>query len=273
MVAKGLLGLAAAGYVYGRYVEPNWVEIVRHELPIADLPAALDGFKIVQLSDFHLWPHTQVGLVERVVQMTNRLKPDLVALTGDYGCKDKTAIFALARPLAKLQATFGTVAIVGNHDVSRRFPETRLMMRDGLAAVGIRLLVNERLELANGLVIAGLDEMYSGRPNLAGTLGGVSAETPVILLMHQPDYADRACQDPRIKVQLSGHTHGGQFRIPFIRPLYLPWFGEKYVIGLYKVDNLWLNVNRGIGLAYMGPMRFRCRPEISEIVLRREPTG
>ena len=268
-VAGATVGLGAAGWVYGRYVEPNWIEVVRHELPIADLPAALDGFRIVQMTDFHLWPHTKVSHVRRAVKMVQRLKPDMVALTGDYVCFDSSAIYALAPELAKIESRYGIFAVLGNHDVDRRFPETRGIIEDGLEKSGIPLLVNERVELDNGLVIAGLDEMFDGQPNLTQTLDGVSAESPVILLMHQPDYADHACRDPRVKVQLSGHTHGGQIRPPLIQPLYLPYYGRKYVIGLHKVGEMWLKINRGIGLAYFGPARFRCRPEITELVLRR----
>ncbi len=263
------VGLAAAGWIYGRHIEPNWIEVVRHELPIADLPSHLDGFKIVQMSDFHLWPHTKVAQVRKAVHKVQALRPNVVALTGDYVSLNAQAIYALGPELAKLSPSHGMYAVLGNHDVDRRFPETKGIIKDGLASVKIPLLVNERVELDNGLVIAGLDEMFDGMPNLPKAMDGVSAETPTILLMHQPDYADHACRDPRIKVQLSGHTHGGQVCPPFIKPLYLPYYGTRYYTGLHKVGNLWLNVNRGIGLAYFGPVRFRCRPEITEIVLRR----
>ncbi len=263
--------LAGAGYMYGRYFEPNRISVEQVSLPIADLPAHLDGFTIAQLSDFHVLPHTKMALIERVIARTNKLDPDLVVLTGDFICHKSKVMFELAPALAKLRSRHGIFAVLGNHDVDREFPETQSIVTHALVGRGIDVLINEHVQLDNGLVIAGLDEMYDGWPDMHKAMQGVSADSPTIVLVHQPDFAEQTSQDPRVIAQLSGHTHGGQFRFPVVGPLFLPLYGRKYVMGLHRVGNMWLYINRGIGLAYYGPMRFNCPPEISLITLRRSP--
>jgi uncharacterized protein len=118
------------------------------------------------------------------------------------------------------------------------------------------------------LYLAGLDDGWSGQPDLQETLDGVGPDEPVVLLVHEPDLFDDYGQDPRVVLQLSGHSHGGQIRINDKPPRILPHLGRKYEQGLYQINNTWLYTNRGLGYTSV-PVRFRCPPEVTEITLTR----
>jgi len=253
------------GYAYATKVEPQWLVVDRVEVPIKNLKTVHQGLKIVQLSDIHLHPYTQIGLVEEAVQIVNELQPDIIVLTGDYVFDSAQAIFELAPALAKMNARYGIYSILGNHDL---WTNAKVVQK-GLAESGIPVLINAGLTLdieGEGLYLAGLDDGWSGQPDLDSALEGCPMKTPVILLMHEPDFVDGIAQDGRVALQLSGHTHGGQVRVPGIGPLALPKYGRKYDIGLHQVGQTMMYVNRGLGV--IGPpVRFNCRPEITEIAL------
>ncbi len=118
------------------------------------------------------------------------------------------------------------------------------------------------------LYLAGLDDGWSGQPDLQATMQNHPAEAPTVLLLHEPDLADKYSQDKRIAVQLSGHSHGGQIRFPKVGALILPYLAWKYDYGLYNVNGMWLYTNRGLGVTNE-PVRFNCPPEITEITLIR----
>jgi len=131
------------------------------------------------------------------------------------------------------------------------------------------LLVNQGVELniaGAPLYLAGLDDGWSGKPDLAAALRHAPASAPVILLLHEPDLADRVSSDPRISLQLAGHSHGGQIRLPKIGALVLPYLAMKYDQGLYRVRDMWLYTNRGIGVTNE-PIRYNCPPEITLFTL------
>lgn len=142
------------------------------------------------------------------------------------------------------------------------------MVKQGLAEQGIELLHNKGVLLSDGqLLLAGVDDLWSGEPDIEAALADWQAGVPTVLLAHEPDFADRLLQDGRIQLQLSGHTHGGQVRVPGVRPVVLPPHGQKYDAGLFRVGQGQVYTNRGIGL--IGPaVRLNCPPEITEFVLR-----
>ncbi len=263
------LGSGAAslgGYQYATRVEPRWIRIERVRVPLANLPAALEGLSIAQLSDIHLHPHTQIELVKEAVDIVNQLQADLIVLTGDYVLESAKSVFELAPVLAGMQSRLGTFAILGNHDL---WTDAGIV-RSGLERAGVPVLVNQGMRLDTGsggnLFLAGLDDGWSGTPRLDIALAECPANCPAILLMHEPDFADNYLRDNRVWLQLSGHTHGGQVRIPGLGAIALPTYGQKYVNGLYRVHDAWLYVNRGLGV--IGPpVRFNCRPEITLITL------
>lgn len=272
---KGLTRLAAgtavagaagySGYQYATEIETHWLNIERLQIPINRLGTGLEGLRIVQLSDIHLHPFTQIDFVREVVDTVNALEPDLVALTGDYVLRGADSIFELAPVLASMNPKYGIFAVFGNHDL---WTDRRTVSR-GFEEVGIPLLRNEGLTLSIGqeqLYVAGVDDGWSGRPDLAAAMAHHPGHIPTLLLAHEPDLADRFSPDERISLQLSGHTHGGQVRLPGIGPLVLPRYGKKYEKGLYRVKEMWVYTNRGVGV--IGPpIRINCRPEVTEITL------
>ena len=247
--------------------ESNTLSIEHITIPINNLKPALEGFKIVQMTDFHLYPFTQLDLVERAVEVSNSLDPDLTVLTGDYVWRNINAMDDLAPALAKLDAKYGVFATIGNHDIWLDVEA----VKSSFKAVGLPVLENQGITFDAGgasLHLAGLDDGWSGSPDLEAAMDGAPQDAPVILLMHEPDLADRYSQDPRISLQLSGHTHGGQIRIPGVGALVHPHLGKKYDFGLYNVNGMWLYTNRGIG-CISEPIRINCPPEISEFTLVR----
>jgi len=257
---------SAMGVKYAFEIEPRWLAVESLSIPIAALPSALDGLRMVCLSDFHLYPYTQIDLIEDAVQITNKLSPDLVCLLGDYVFEDARSIQELAPVLAQLRAHAGIFAILGNHDL---WTDAEVV-RSGLRSSGISVLENEHVQLDLGdgtLILAGLEDGWSGSPNLERALTGVNPRLPVVLMMHEPDFADTLCLDSRVSLQLSGHSHGGQVRIPGLGAPFLPRYGEKYDQGLYNIKGMWLYTTRGVGV--IGPpARFNCRPEITLMTLR-----
>lgn len=268
LAATGILGVT-----YMWQVEPRWLNLQEHDLPIATLPTAFDGLRIAQLSDFHIDPLYRYGYVQRVVERVNALAPDVIFLTGDYVTQDAAAAAPLADVLVNLRAPFGTYAILGNHDVGH---QRHVPVRNGFVQAGLPILENEHVPLTRDgqtLVVAGLADGWHGRPDLPQALDA-APDAPVIVLLHEPDLVTRYQNEPRVIVQLSGHSHGGQIRVPGIGAVYLPRYGQQFDAGIYRVGNLWLNTNVGLGMTSYGittpPVRFNCPPEISLLTLRRQ---
>ena len=264
-------GAVVGAYGYGSRIETEWLQTERVTIPVKHLGSSFEGFKIVHLSDFHLYPHTQIEFIERVVAITNSRKPDLIALTGDYVSGHKTrnseAIFELAPVLSRLDAKHGVFTVLGNHD----HMTSKQVVIAGLKESGLPVLINDGVTLSRGqqvLYLAGLDDGRRGHPDLSKALEKRPGHVPTILLFHEPDFADTYSSNGTISLQLSGHSHGGQIRLPGIGALALPRYGQKYDQGLYRVQDMWLYTTRGIGVTGP-PIRINCRPEITEITLVR----
>jgi len=239
--------------------------VERIKIPIPNLPSALDGFRIVQISDIHYYPFTTIDLVNRAVEMANNLHPDLTVLTGDFVWHEVEPIFELMPALAHLNAKYGVYANLGNRD---HWTEVKVVAQ-AIQEVGMPLLVNQGVPLSIGkstLYLASLDDGWSGKPDLASAMANHPGDATTILLMHEPDLAPRYAPDKRIHLQLSGHSHGGQVRLPFYGPLVLPYMSWKYPMGLYNVDGMWLYTNRGLGTTNI-PLRVNCAPEVTELTL------
>ena len=241
------------------------LEVVEKHIPIKALGNGLEGFKIVQLSDFHYLPLTRPYLVKKAISLTNQLKPDLVVLTGDFVWHELDAIYGLTPLLAGLNPHIGIHAVLGNHDY---WLDAEVVASE-LEKVGIDVMRNETQTISTGgdcFQLIGVDDGWSGKPDLMRSLGEVDGKTPGILLWHEPDLADQVPQDGRVALQLSGHTHGGQVRLPGKGALILPYLGIKYDCGLYRFERMYLYTNRGIGIISI-PFRFNCRPEITSFIL------
>jgi hypothetical protein len=232
------------------------------------LAPSLDGFRIVQLTDFHLYPFTKKPLIEESVAIANALNPDLTVLTGDYVWHELEAIYDLAPILAGLNAKHGLYAVMGNHDLWTNVD----VIKDAFAESGVPYLINQGITITEGkgsLHLAGLDDGWAGEPDLQAAMEGAPEDAPVVLLLHEPDLADDYSLNPRMSLQLAGHSHGGQVRFPRLGgALILPYLGRKYDFQLFKVNDMWLYTNPGIGVTNE-PLRINCPPEITEFTLVR----
>jgi len=267
ILGSGAVGAASllSGGVYITKIEPRWIEIVRVDVPIRGLPTPLQGFTIAQLSDFHVGPDFKAEGVRRAVEMANRLEPDLVVLTGDYVSGSAEHSAACARQLVALKAAHGVHAILGNHD----FWTDADVVAANLRQTGLDVLGNEHRRLEVGdvdLWLVGIEDVWSGKPDLQAALDGVPQGAPTVLLAHEPDFADQATRH-NVTLQLSGHSHGGQVRLPFVGAPILPYLAHKYPYGLRRVGEMWLYTNRGVGLIAPA-VRFLCRPEITLLRLK-----
>jgi len=240
--------------------------VVEHvQIPILNLPSALDGFRIVQISDIHYYPFTTIELVDRAVEMANQLKPDLTVLTGDFVWHEVEPVFELVPSLAKLNAKYGVYAGLGNHDL---WTDVKVVSR-AIRQERLPLLVNQGIPISVGkstLYLASLDDGWSGKPDLAAAMANYPGDATTVLLMHEPDLAPRYAPDKRIQLQLSGHSHGGQVRLLYYGPIVLPYLSWKYPMGLYNINGMWLYTNRGLGTTNI-PLRVNCAPEITELTL------
>jgi predicted MPP superfamily phosphohydrolase len=245
--------------------EIRWLVEEFIDIPVKNLPPALEGFTIVQLTDMHLRPYTQVEHIQRAVEKTNALKPDLVVLTGDYVWHDEEDILDLVPVLAGLNARYGIFAVMGNHDIKT----DPALIEETFAKHGIPVLRNEGLDIQHGsgvLHLAGIDDGWLGKPDIKATLDKLRGNKPVVLLAHEPDMIDWYADDSRISLQLSGHTHGGQVQITPGKPFIRPYLGRKYVQGLHRVNESWIYTSRGIGSTGL-PIRRNCAPEITHVTL------
>ena len=257
------LGALTTYSLLGNEAEAPVVESV--QIPIPNLPTTLDGFRIAQISDIHYYPFTTLELVDRAVEMANQLIPDLIVLTGDFVWHEVEAIFELMPSLSRLNAKHGVFAGLGNHD---HWTDVNVVTH-AIEQAGMPLLVNQGVPISVGkstLYLASLDDGWSGKPNLTDAMANWSEDATTVLLMHEPDLAPRYAPDKRIHLQLSGHSHGGQVRLPLYGPLVLPYLSWKYPMGLYNVDGMWLYTNRGLGTTNI-PLRVNCAPEITELTL------
>ena len=268
-------GAVAIG-VDATVLEPNHPRVVRVDIPLARLPQEFDGFTIIQLSDFHFDPYFSIIPIRKSVQIANDLKPDLVVLTGDFvsaptiesALRNKRAALQAdpcSEALKDLRAPHGVWAVLGNHDA---FSDP-VHVTEALKAGAINVLSNSAAPIersSSRFWLAGLADVLARRADLDATLKGISPEEPVVLLAHEPDFADHTVKYP-VDLQLSGHSHGGQIRLPLVGPVYLPRLGRKYPRGLRTIDRLSLYTNVGIGTLYV-PVRWNCAPEITLITLR-----
>jgi predicted MPP superfamily phosphohydrolase len=271
-------GVAALG-LDATALEPNRPRVVRKDIALRRWPERLEGFTIALLSDFHFDPYFSVHPIEASISIVNRLAPDLIVLTGDFvsipqfeGNEEKGASAAepCADLLRQMHARHGLWAVMGNHD----YYTNPWRITSALQARGINVLANRSVPLEQDgtrFWLAGVNDVVSGTADLDSTLHSVPENEATILLAHEPDYADEVARY-RVDLQLSGHSHGGQVRLPLVPPLFLPKLGKKYVWGLYRIGPLTLYTNAGIGTVVL-PIRFNCPPEITLLTLRRSSTA
>jgi uncharacterized protein len=268
-IAAGAVALVGDGFL----LEPNLPRVVRQTFALSRWPERLDGFTIALLSDFHYDPYFSVHPLRAAIPMVKDLHPDLIALTGDFVTEpefgDPRKGAAAAEPCAELlhqlTAPHGVWAVLGNHDIDTD-PQR---VAAALQAENLPVLANQSQPIERDgarFWLSGLKDVFSRRADLPQTLRDIPADEAVVLLVHEPDFADRVARFP-VDLQLSGHSHGGQVRIPFLPPLYLPALARKYYLGTYRIGPLTLYTNAGLG-TINAPVRLFCPPEITLLTLR-----
>jgi predicted MPP superfamily phosphohydrolase len=270
-------------------VWPGRVEITHHDVLLEGLPPALDGCRVVQLTDLHAGFFFRAGSARHAVSLCNALEPQLVVLTGDFvSTRSMKHLAPAAQELTGLTSRFGVFACLGNH-VDWEGAEA---VRGALEDVGVRVLSNECLELTEGLWLAAVDDLMSGEPDLDRATAGLPAGSAVILLSHNPTILPQVADRPWLV--LSGHTHGCQMVLPFLGPRgtarlpgvgRLMWAyealgtrarggrleavcGHRHPAGWYEEGRARLYVNRGIGVNEAFPVRVGCPAEIACFTLR-----
>ena len=255
--------LSAALFAWARFVEPAMIRVERVDIQVAGLYPSADGLKIALFSDTHLDFGLDAEKLADAVRLINEQGPDLVCFTGDlYDDYSKSGEedMAVIHALAGLEAPLGKYAVLGNHDYG---PQAQKRTDEILTAGGFSVLYNESVQLPEyGLHLFGMDDCMFGAGDAAAYRA--QAGSCNIVLCHEPDVFD-GMQD--VDLMLSGHTHGGQVRLPLVGAAALPGLGKNYVSGLYEKENGKIYVNRGLGTTIM-QLRLFCTPEITILTLK-----
>jgi len=252
-------------------IEPRRVLVSRHDVALPGLAPRLDGLRIAQVSDVHLPANRAAS--ERTLALLESERPDIVVLTGDQ-CETRSAVADLVEFAHAARGTLATIAILGNWDY--RGGTVDRLARDAYQRAGVTLLVNSHAIVGVGdanLAFVGLDDVLSGSPSGPTAAAGLPSGAPAIWLVHEPSFADGfAVSGPaKPKLILSGHTHGGQIRVPGLPP-FTPKGSGRFVAGWYDSLLGRLYVSRGIGTADVRARLF-CPPELPIFTLRREPSA
>ena len=265
---SGVAVMAGSGYITSRRLE-----IVHQDVPLAGLPKRLDGLKMGVMSDFHAGAFVHRQDIQESVLMMNHEKPDLVALLGDYvdggrshGPKNVERGSYVFESLKGLKAPLGVFAVLGNHD---HWADAGLVRRE-LSKIAVVGLDDKHVALDRGLAVAGVDDFWEGPAHPHKALSGLNGDPVVILLSHNPDINTQLGEGRSVRLVLSGHTHGGQIRIPIINRA--PWVpcSKKYrgATGLIgETRDRWTFITKGVGTLLL-PIRLACPPDISILRLR-----
>ena len=256
-----------------RYIEPKLLTVKEQEI-ITNKLILKEPLKFVQFSDVHLGKDYTLGDFKKVVSKINALEPDLIIFTGDLIDNNKsfTQEEGTIALLKALQATYGKFAVYGNHDHggngTKRY--ARIMAQSDFTLLKD---ASKQVTLSDGqkLRVIGIDDIVLGRPDIQKTLKEVSANTFNLFISHAPDVVERV-KNYALDLQLSGHSHGGQVRIPFLGAPFTPPYGEEYVKGFYQIEEssgMCLYVNSGIGTSQV-PYRFMNLPEITLLYIKNE---
>ena len=269
-----LLALAVAALVAYPFVEPSMLQIEEHTLYVTNLPSNLKNIRIVFASDIHQGPWFSQKQVDEVFSTINGLSADLVILGGDYAVDSDGAV-QFFKTAPNLYARLGVYAVVGNHD--RTMPESNLTtLKNAMLSAGVTPLVNavQRVRIGTSdIVLAGIDDINNGYPDLAGVAKQVSVDDYVIFLCHSPGIipdairaVDSTGRGSWFDLGLFGHTHGGQ--IAFLESIVdTNGVPARYESGWLRENRIDMLVSHGVGTSNL-PVRFLCRPQIHVITIK-----
>lgn len=264
-ITSATIGLS----VYG-YVEASYIRIHEQTIELPRLPASFDGMKVAVLGDFHHSSLVSLDFIRGTVSMAETLQADACALVGDfihYGKTSHQHLLPCLRVLSQLSGSLGVYCVPGNHDLHLN----RDLYHSEVAKTSLTDLTNRAVPMRRNnetLWFAGVDDLWWGTPDQESALANVPADEAVILLSHNPDFAEDF-PDPRVDLILSGHTHGGQAHFPWIGSPWIPSkYGDKYRHGLVEGPQSKVFVTRGIGETGI-PIRVNSPPEINLLTLKK----
>lgn len=267
------LGLAAAGGTGWSYlIEPGWVQVENATLNLPRLASNFHGTRIAQVSDIHMGGWMSSERLQHAANLVLAEQPDLLLLTGDFlighgfDSNSEQRLQELIDILAPLAKSIPSFAVLGNHDYWTNADAIRAMLKQS----GIADLTNSVFTLSDSghhLHLCGVDDIWEGDVRLNELVSHLPRDGAAILLAHEPDFADESAATGRFDLQVSGHSHGGQVVIPFYGPPVLPYLGQKYHSGLYRIGEMLQYTNRGLGMIDP-PVRFNCPPEITVFTLQ-----
>lgn len=263
----GAGAIVAGGMLHrARHTAPYDPKLVRLDLDVPDRLGIGQPFRIGFVTDTHIGPAIRAADVDRALTLLSAAKPDLLLFGGDYICESPRYAPDAAAVLGAhaASAIYGAIAVLGNHDYSCDAPR----LTSHLERQGIRVLRNEaaRVETPSGdLWIVGIDDAILGTPDVPQAFAGAPPDAATVALWHEPDWAVEAARHNPL-LQLSGHSHGGQMRLPFIGNIAAPSGGRRYVSGLSHAAGMPIYTSRGVGV-YRPPIRFRCPPEVTLVTL------
>jgi predicted MPP superfamily phosphohydrolase len=245
------------------------IEVTRHNIRLKNLPLSFSGLKIVHLTDIHHSKYVSFNDVFRMVTLANQQKPDIVVLTGDYITWSKKFIQPVAAALKNLKARLGVYAVLGNHDF--RVDAEKITFALEKAQIEVLRNTSRRIDhRGDSLWIAGVDEYSYGRSNIPKALFGIPSSQPKILLAHNPEIISQAAHH-QVDFVLSGHTHGGQVKIPYLKPLNsMTQPNQGFLEGFVRNGKTQMYISRGLGKVVV-PVRIFCPPEIP--VFRLQKSG
>ncbi len=262
------LGIAGLGFLSGLYswqIEPFWLEFVKLKMPIKNLPQNLEGKTLMQISDIHVGKRFDHNFIIESFKKAKLYNPDFVVYTGDYVTtyKDQVQYNLLDQVLKhSVKGKLGTFGILGNHDYGVKWAEANVATKISsyLNKHDIKVLRNEQAS-KNGLNFIGFDDYWGLNFNPKQALKGFNPHQANIVLCHNPDVCDLKVWKNYNSWILSGHTHGGQCKPPFLPPPILPVKNSNYAAGFIQLNNRKLYINRALG--HLWQVRFNVRPEIT----------
>jgi len=273
-MAKMVLGSVAAAGALGAYaflVEPRWLQVTRPRIHVKGLHPALEGFRIALLTDMHMGAGTPESIIRRACRLAMAERPHVVALTGDFAADDAPGFDRVLGAMSCLQAPYGVYAVPGNHD---HIVGIETWHRDVAAHPVVQDLTNRAVVMVKEgarLCVAGVDDFSMGEPDMT-VLPPPDERDFTLLLAHDPDQGERARRDyDAVDLIVSGHTHAGQVRLPFVGALRNPAeHDELYEEGLRRRPWTQVYTSRGVGTVHI-PVRFLCRPEVAVLTLTGAP--
>lgn len=273
-IKRTLWGTAGIGFLTGLYtwqIEPFWLEFVKRKMPIANLPDALVGNTLMQISDIHIGNRFDYNYIIDSFKKAQQFNPDFVVYTGDYVNYENEKQFEQLDEVLKhtVKGKKGTVGVLGNHDYGENWAEQDVAdkISEQLTSAGIHILNNDQVDVS-GLNIIGLDDYWALNFAPERVMNNYDQSLANILLCHNPDVCDLDVWNGYKGWILAGHTHGGQCKPPFLRAPMLPVKNKKYSQGEIDLnDGRILYINRAVG--HLWQVRFNVRPEITIFELEK----